>query len=48
MPRSDRWIGIEGYKDTGRKLNIRLIYKGQCIVVIEDLILLNYNGFRYS
>ena len=47
-PRVARWIGIEVYKDTGRKLNGMLIDKGPCIVVIEALLLINSTGFRYS
>ena len=47
-PRAARWIGFEGYKDTGRKLNGLLIYKGQWIFVIEAILLLKLTGFRYS
>ena len=35
MPIAARWIGFEGYKDTGVKLNGWLIDKGKWIVVIE-------------
>ena len=48
MPRADRWIGFEGYKDTGRKLNGWLIDMVQWIVVREDLLLFKLTGFRYS
>ena len=37
MQRADMWIGFEGYKDTGRKLNFWLIDKGQWVVVREAL-----------
>ena len=44
-PIATRWIGIEGYKDTGRKLNGRLIDKGQWVVVREALLFINSTGF---
>ena len=44
-PRAAKWIGFEGYKDTGIKLNGWLIDKGQLIVVREDLLHLKSTGF---
>ena len=41
------WIGFEGYKETGRKLNGWLIYKGQWIAVREDLLILKSTDFVY-
>ena len=47
-PIAARWIGFGVYRDTGITLNRWLIYKGQWIIVREDLLLLKSNGFRYS
>ena len=47
-PRAARWILLEGYNDTGRKMNDWLVHKGQWVFVREDLLLLKLTGFRYS
>ena len=47
-PRAARWIGFEGYRDTGRKMNGWLIDNGQWIVVREASLLLKSTGFKYS
>ena len=42
------WVGFEGYKDTGIKLNGWFIYKDHLIVFREALLHLNLTVFRYS
>ena len=46
--RAARWVGFEGYNDTGRKLNGWFIGKSQWTVIIEALPLLNSDYFIYS
>ena len=46
--REARWIGFDGYKYTGIKLNFWFIDKVQWIVLVETLLLLNSTVFRYS
>ena len=43
--REARWIGFEGYKDTGRKINCCLIGKCQWVVVRGALLHIILTGF---